>query len=95
VLFLAGRVFNVSTIFDYSYKQAWLTTTTVDHVVLQIKACRDPHILMSETLGIGSNTYEAAFGIIGNTKSVLRDGPYGNNVVMVDTPGIMKCDEFR
>lgn len=50
---------------------------------------------MSETLGIGSNTYEAAFGIIGNTKSVLRDGPYGNNVVMVDTPGIMKCDEFR
>jgi Farnesoic acid 0-methyl transferase len=90
-----GRVFNVSTISDYSYNQAWLTTTTVDHVVLQIKACRDPHILLSESIGLGPNSYEAAFGIIGNTKSVLREGPSGYNIVSVDTPGIMACDEFR
>jgi Farnesoic acid 0-methyl transferase len=62
---------------------------------MRIKACRDPHILLSETIGVGDNTYEAAFGIIGNTKSVLREGPYGGNVVSADTPGIMDCDELR
>ena len=67
----------------------------VDHVVLRIKACRDAHILLSEDIGATNNTYEAALGIIGNTKSVLRESVYGANVVVVDTPGIMHCDEFR
>lgn len=92
---LPGRVFNVSTLSQYSYSQAWLTTLAVDHVILRIKACRDAHILLSEQIGLSNNTYEAALGIIGNTKSVLRDSPYGNNMIMVDTPGIMSCDEFR
>lgn len=90
-----GRIFNVTTIKDYSYDQVWLSTYYVDHVILSIMACRDPHILLSELDGMGNNTYEVAFGILDNTKSVIREGPYGENVVSADTPGIMNCTEYR
>lgn len=86
---------DASTIADYSYRQAWFTTLVVDHVILRIKTCRDAHILLSESIGISNNTYEAALGILGNTQSVMREGPYGENVVWADTPGIMSCDESR
>jgi hypothetical protein len=39
--------------------------------------------------------YEAALGIGGNTKSVMREGPYYENVVWADTPGIMDCNNFK
>jgi Farnesoic acid 0-methyl transferase len=51
--------------------------------------------MFSDAVGVGGNTYEAALGIIDNTKSVLREGPQGVNVVIEDTPGIMSCDEYR
>ena len=92
---VTGRVFNVSTIKDYSYRQTWFSTYYVDHVILKIKACRDVHVLFSDALGLGSNMYEAALGIGGNTKSVMREGPYYENVVWADTPGIMDCDKFK
>lgn len=90
-----GRIFNVSTIKDYSYDQVWLSTYYVEHVILSIMACRDAHILLSELDGMGNNTYEVAFGILDNTKSVIREGPYGANIVSADTPGIMNCTEYR
>lgn len=92
---MAGRIFNVSTALDYSYGQAWLSTYYVDHVILSIMGCRDAHILLSESSGMGNNSYEAALGILDNTRSVIREGPYGANVVSVDTPGIMVCNEFK
>ena len=94
-LISAGRMFNVTTVSYYSYNQAWITTSSTDHMVVRIKACRDPHILLSETVGMGNNSYEVAFGIIDNTRSVIREGPYGANIVNVETPGIMSCYEFR
>lgn len=92
---VAGRLLNVKTVATYSYNQAWFTTLYVDHVVLRIKACRDAHILLSDKIGLGDNMYEAALGIGGNTKSVMREGPYYENVVWADTPGIMDCNNFR
>ena len=64
-------------------------------MVVRIKACRDPHILLSEIVGMGENSYEVAFGILDNTRSVIREGALGPNIVSVETPGIMSCDEFR
>jgi hypothetical protein len=95
LLVVVGRLLNVTTVKDYSYDQTWLSTAFSDHIVLKIKACRDAHILLSDTLGMGSNMYEAALGIGGNTKSVMREGPYYENVVWADTPGIMDCNGFK
>jgi len=92
---LVGRLLNVTTIENYSYNQTWFSVLYVDHVVLKIKACRDAHILLSDAIGKGNNMYEAALGIIGNTKSVMRNGPYFENEVWADTPGIMDCNEYR
>jgi len=94
-LFFAGRIFNVSTSLEYSYEQAWMTTYFVDHIILSIMGCRDAHILLSENSGSGNNSYEAALGILENTKSVIREGPYGDNIVSVETPGIMACNEYK
>ena len=44
---------------------------------------------------MGTNVYEVALGIIGNTKSVIREGPYGENVVWAETVGIMSCNQSR
>lgn len=94
-MIVSGRIFDVSTIKEYSYYQVWATTYYVDHIVLHIKGCRDAHILLSETYHMGDNAYEVALGILNNTASVIREGPYGPNVVSVDTPGIMSCAEFK
>ncbi len=67
----------------------------MDSAVVNIRACHDAHILLSEANGMSPNTYEVAFGINGNTQSVMREGPYGANIVWVDTPGILSCDELR
>ncbi len=32
--------------------------------------------------------------ISGNTKSVIREEKYGENIVVEDTPGIVSCDEL-
>ena len=88
-------MFSVATSTDYSYQQTWLTTASTDHVILGIKSCHDPHILLSEHLGFVNNSYEVAFGINRNTESVMREGPYGANVVWIDTPDIMSCTDFR
>ena len=80
---------------SYSYKQAWFTTATTDHVVLNIQSCHDPHILLSEHLEHVNNSYEVALGINQNTQSVVREDIYGPNVVWIDTPDIMSCNEFR
>ena len=85
----------MTTIKDYSYSQTWFSTLNVDHVVLKIMACRDAHILFSDEFGMGSNMYEAALGIGGNTKSVMREGPYFPNEVWADTPGIMDCNKSK
>lgn len=97
VIFLSviGRVLNVSTILDYSYSQTWFTTFYTDSVVLRIKACKDAHILFSDAIGMGSNMYEVALGINGNTESVIREGPYHANVVWIRTPDILDCDRYR
>jgi len=67
----------------------------VDHIILRIKACRDAHILLSESLEMGANTYEVALGILSNTMTVIREGPYGANVATADTPGILDCNQFK
>jgi Farnesoic acid 0-methyl transferase len=95
VTLCAGRVLDVTTGDSYSYNQMWFTTLYTDHVILKIQACQDAHILFSDSIGMGSNMYEAALGIIGNTRSVMREGPYDENVVWADTPGIMDCDKSK
>jgi len=58
-------------------------------------ACRDVHIVLSETIGVGDNIYEIGLGIIGNAFSVIREELQGVNIERVETPGIMNCNEFR
>jgi Farnesoic acid 0-methyl transferase len=92
---LPGRILSASTSANYSYSQLWFTVLHTDHIVMSIQACADAHILLSDATGMGSNMYEAALGIGGNTKSVMREGPYDHNIVWAETPGILDCNQGR
>ena len=92
---IAGRVLNMTTLSDYSYQQLWFTTMSTESAVLRIMACRDAHIVLSETIGMGNNLYEIGLGIIGNTVSVIREGLQGVNIERVETPNILNCNELR
>jgi hypothetical protein len=37
----------------------------------------------------------SVLGINANTQSCIRESRYGTNVVFIDTPDILSCDEFR
>jgi len=86
-------VLNVTTVDFYSYTQTWISTEYRDHIVLMMKGCKDAHILLSDAVGLGTNMYEVALGINGNTQSVMREGPYGPNVVWIETPSILHCQD--
>ena len=90
------RKLQVQTTKDYSYSQNWYSVRDEDHTIIRVMACADAHILLSNEQGTpGSNTYEVALGIGGNTDSVIRESPYGPNVVWINTLGILSCDTYR
>lgn len=80
---------------DYSYEQAWVTAIGRNAIVLQVKACRDAHVLLSDKEGEIGNAYEVAIGMADNSKTSIREDKFGPNMITVDTPDILHCDETR
>ena len=91
----AVRAINVSTLAVYSYTQAWYSVIDQTQTVIEVKGCKDAHILLSTAVGTWADGYEVALGIKSNTESVLREYAYGPNKVIKETPDIMSCDEYR
>ena len=50
---------------DYNYNQAWLSVYNTDHFIFYVKACADPHIVLSDRMDSTENVYEVALGIAG------------------------------
>ena len=85
----------VTTLPGYSHYQVWWTTRSHNWQVLQVQACHDAHVLLSNSPENVDNVYEIALGIKNNTESVIRRGFQGGNEVTAQTPGILHCDELR
>ncbi len=56
---------------QYEFNQIWFTTYHADHFIFYVKACHDPHILLSDngSLDPMEYVYEVALGISGNLYS--------------------------
>lgn len=81
---------------EWNYNQAWLSTYDMDHVIVRVKADHDAHLVFSDTMGDeNTNVYEVVLGSHTNTNSLMRRCVYCNNDVWVETPDILKPDEFR
>lgn len=89
------RSVNVTTTDQYSYKQFWYTVTDEEYSVVEVKGCKDIHILLSTGMDMFVDGYEVGLGTHNNTWSVVRESPYGLNNVTVETPGIVSCHEYR
>ena len=89
------RSLNASTVAAYSYTQTWLSLLDQSHAVIEVLACGDAHILLSDRLDGWHAGYEVVLGINGNTQSVIRDAAQGRDMVVMETPHIMSCDQYR
>ena len=67
----------VTTPDEYNYNQFWVDVQDVSHIILQIRAPNDAHIILSQvsaTPGPGEfEVREIVLGASGNTRSVLRN----------------------
>ncbi|ELT90394.1 hypothetical protein CAPTEDRAFT_202271 [Capitella teleta] len=89
------KVLRVDTGKEYSYEQLWLTTLGHSAIVIQVRACHDVNILLSDKFAAIGNGYEVALGIRDNQLSAIRDEQYGPNVAADETEGILDCEDFR
>ncbi|ELT98457.1 hypothetical protein CAPTEDRAFT_225278 [Capitella teleta] len=80
---------------DYSYEQSWVSAIGRSAIVLQVKACRDVHVLLSDKEGVPGNGYEVAIGMSDNMKTAIREVKFGPNMINVDTPDILSCKDTR
>ena len=89
------KILRVDTGKEYSYEQLWLSTLGKSSVVLQVKACRDVHVLLSDKFGAVGNVYEVAVGIRENQLTTIREEKFGPNVAAAETEGILDCNDFK
>ena len=62
----------------------------------RVKACNDAFVALMQTPGNrSSNLYEVVLGGWSNQKSAIRLLKYGVNTVIVDTPNILNCTQWR
>ena len=80
---------------DYSYDQVWVSTVGKEAIVLQVRACRDAHVLLSDQEGTIGNSYEVAIGMSDNTMTAVREDKFGPNMITEETADIMSCDDTR
>src|SRR5688572_11265921 len=65
-------------------------------VVFRVQACRDAHLALSEVFNnVQIRTYEIIIGGYGNTQSFIRDYDTGTEVLKLDTPNIMDCNNSK
>ena len=77
------------------YNQTWVGVQHDDSVVVQVKACSNAHILLSEVFGETANIYEIALGVEDNKVSEIRQTVGGLGYTVAWTSDILSCDEFR
>lgn len=92
---LAGNTYSVFTNNDYRFNYTWLQPAA-NHLAFNVRTCDNVHLLLSTSLmNVSSEvSYEVVIGGYDNTISDIRRGAHGPILVQVDTPNIMKCDEF-
>ena len=73
---ITGRLLRLGTETGYSYDQYWIGVQSQDHVILRIKACKDAHILLSETFEDTGSVYEVALGMQGENTKCLKMSLY-------------------
>lgn len=94
-MFCAGNTFSVFTNNEYRFNYTWLQPTG-NHLMFNVRTCDNVHVLLSTALmNVSAEmSYEVVIGGYDNTISDIRKGAHGPIVVQVDTPNILKCDEF-
>lgn len=81
---------------NWNYRQAWLSTYGMDHLVVRVKAAHDAHLVFSDTMGDeNANVYEVVLGSHDNTNSLMRRCVYCENEVWENTPDVVNSEEFR
>ena len=78
-----------------SYEQYWYRVEGSDHTLIDVKACHDAHIILTESVQNFDKVYEIALGINRNEESQIRQARQSGAVVVVDTPDILHCNESR
>ena len=78
-----------------SYEQYWYRVEGTDHTLIDVKACHDAHIILTESLQNYDRVYEVALGINRNNESQIREARQGSALVHVHTPEILSCYESR
>lgn len=80
---------------DYRFNYTWLQPSG-NHLAFNVRTCDNVHVLLSTALMniSGDASYEVVIGGYDNTISDIRRGAHGPILVQVDTPNILKCDEF-
>ena len=81
---------------ELDYDQMWISVQDLGSLPFGVRACNDAHlglfsILENNTLPM----YEVVIGGWSNTQSAIRLSSQGLDVVLVSTPGILSCAEFR
>lgn len=65
-----------------------------NYLTFSVRTCDNAHLMLSAEMLDTTNAYEIVLGAFSNTKSDIRRGSHGPPLVQVDTPNIMKCDEY-
>ena len=77
------------------YNKLWVTVDQT-WIALEIKACRDAHILLSEEVGQNENAYEIVLGQ-DNDRTIIRDLTGGESITLAsqNTENILHCDREK
>ncbi len=76
-------------------EEQWVTVSGSSSFVFRVKACQNVRVILASVLG--NSKYGASKIVIGedNMKSYFYLNVQEDNPLIVDTPNILNCNEFR
>ncbi len=96
----SARTNFASTGADDKHGKVWIKETDQTYLVFGVKACFSAKVALTEWRGPQweENSYVIVIGnaeSVASQKSLIRFKSNGDNMIIVDTPSILSCDETR